>query len=778
MKDLVREWLATAEPPENAVPGVEFRYDELGRKIGGGATTGRVTGAHPTVDYGVGVSPEARVWSALRTQLDSIDHCTLEEYVVARLQGQSIAHCRGRYGAVRDLGGVLLAEARREVEGAGFGVTLAPGRPAPTPEANGTVERQDPRPTQHLKRGQVVTLVVHAPHVPAGILAPDLVNLTRSEAKQLLESRGLVAALRAGSPARTPEQSDTIEAQKPAAGTPLERGSDVVIWVRSPFVAARTVPNVLGLAIREARAALGSAGIAEASTILASGGPAPTPALSGTVAAQDPAPGSTIAPGTRVTLKIHSAFVALRTVPSVVGLAGEAARQQLTAVGLEVQTVAGSPARSPEAAGTVAEQSPAAGSSVSAGTVVRLSIYAPYLVVPPTPEPVAPPQDRQTGWPQLECPATMPLGAAIGGLPAGTQIPLDPSSSGDIKSPGRPYELFVCSYRWSNLFNAPLLHATWVHRDATRAFGPDYCQDDSTNILGSRYLRSRTSMVQVQVFNRGLDWDQALRVGRGFLSQLEPYAKPCRGAVVPPVPPSPPPPTPPAPPSAAGVSGTGGRGRSTIFIIRRHTAASAGSCAATEPDNCGSTSAITFDRSVRSSSEPKTLTRIAGGELKSSPRRTRTKGISANAEPIALRRRKDDAMLDTIRSLLLTAVIALGCFAGAALTEASMLDDRIEGKVIAVDGRTVTVQIPEGPAPAVGDRLSVMKVLGEGSFAYALGNWRITAVRGLTLTAVFVEGSTEMPQSACWPLSRCRKTAALRAAGLRQAVTDPASKGR
>lgn len=566
--NLVREWLSVAEPPENAVPGVSFRYDELGRKIGGGGVTGRAISSHGSVDYGAGASSEARVWSALRTGLDSIDHCTLEEYVVARLGERSVAPCRGRYGAVRDLGGARLVEARAEVQAAGFEVALAPGSPAPTPEAEATVERQEPPAWQHLRRGQSLTLVVHAPYVAPAITAPDLVGLSRPEAKRRLEDEGLVTALRPGSPAERPADSDTVEAQDPVAGTRLEAGARVAIWVRSPFVATTTIPDLVGLSIREARAALAAAGVDAASIELVPGAPAPSPTLAGAVEAQEPAPGVTVAPGRRVTLKVHSGFVDLRAVPALVGLSLGEAKQRLASQELAVALAPGSPASVPGEEGRVQAQSVAAGSSVSAGAVVTLSVYGPYVAPPAVPAPV---RETTVGeQPSLQCPQRL-MKQVVGGT--FNYCPdmwwsLAPTS-GRITG-NRWGSQFSCSYhvpdpppgRGGQYCKEPdtFIRVHWIAADATDVdpsghenfCKPDHLVDPNVDnaerfrrgedpILGPAHwdLYSRTRKVRVRLYHVGWDERMGLDLGRKMIQEVEPFALPCGQDGRPPLPPAP-----------------------------------------------------------------------------------------------------------------------------------------------------------------------------------------------------------------------------------------------
>jgi len=581
----IRTWLATADPPESAVAGVDFDYDEYGRMIGGGGATGRTISRHDTVDYSTGPSSEGTVWDELRTKLDSIDHCILEEYVVAKVQEGSIDHCRGRYGAVRDLGGVPLSEAKTEVTGSGFEVKLSPGQPAPSPDLEATVERQDPPPTHYLKRGQALTLVVHAPYVPPAIAAPDLVGLKRPDAKRRLEDQGLIAALRPGSPARSAQESDTVEAQEPAAGATLEPGTEVAIWVRSPYVATSTIPDLVGLSIGEARAALAAVGVDPSQIQLLPGSPAPSPTRAGTVEAQEPAAGWTVEPGRRVTLRVHSGFVDLRTVPALVGLSSGEAKRRLAALGLEVRLAPGSPAPAPNATGTVQEQSLAPGSSVSADTVVTLSIHSPWVppptpvpppptAVPPTAVPTVVTRTRQgeLPLPNLQCPSFVTLRSnsdlCVGNNPnppsVGSQLPLDRARSGYKRSTsseqyGRPS--FECYYRIEP-YSKNFLFIRWTHVDY-QGMGPMMSCESRTEggRFGGNYsFYSRNHWVEAMLNGNCFNAQENEAISRRLIKQTEPFAKSCSGAGQPPPTWAPPPPTntrvPPPPPTNTPVPPT------------------------------------------------------------------------------------------------------------------------------------------------------------------------------------------------------------------------------
>ncbi len=222
----IQEWLSIAEPPENAVPGNRFYYDRFGRMMGSGGGM-RTVSSHDTVDYGTGATPEAKVWSGLRKDLDSVNHCTLEEYVVARLEGRSTAHCRGRYTSVKPLKGKNLKDAKDEVSKVGLKYEVATGSAADSSESEGTVEKQEPGPDNHLKRGQTLKLVVHGPYVPPAVAVPRVTNMKFDDAVAVLERKGFEFE-RAEIPNTLSEEKNfTVKTQEPAADKKAEKGSTV-----------------------------------------------------------------------------------------------------------------------------------------------------------------------------------------------------------------------------------------------------------------------------------------------------------------------------------------------------------------------------------------------------------------------------------------------------------------------------------------------------------------------------------------------------------------------
>jgi len=107
---LINEWINLAKPPINATDCAKTRYEAWGRAVGRTRTTTLQASDKP--DNAGGRSSPEYLWS-IRDQLDSIDHCTLGEYVTAKLGNQSITHCKGRYKPKGPKANEILGEGRQ-----------------------------------------------------------------------------------------------------------------------------------------------------------------------------------------------------------------------------------------------------------------------------------------------------------------------------------------------------------------------------------------------------------------------------------------------------------------------------------------------------------------------------------------------------------------------------------------------------------------------------------------------------------------------------------------
>lgn len=234
------------------------------------------------------------------------------------------------------------------------------------------------------------------------VQVPDLSGRTVAEARRLLAAAGLeLGRVAEGTGSGTP---GTVMQQQPRGGSVVAPKSDVRLWLVPGTVATNptrppvdppvlsrppvqrppveqppsrvTVPRLVGRTVEEARGILGQATLEVASV-----GELAVAGTPGTIVRQSPRAGSAVAPRSGVQLWVVPARVAQQPrdtpaaapavrVPSLVGQTMEDARETLAAAGLGVGVLA--EAAGAGTPGTVTRQQPAAGSTVSPNSRVRL----------------------------------------------------------------------------------------------------------------------------------------------------------------------------------------------------------------------------------------------------------------------------------------------------------------------------------------------------------------------------------------------------------------------
>jgi hypothetical protein len=184
---------------------------------------------------------------------------------------------------VPDLGGLTLDAARDQLRGAGLRLGKVDG---PSADPAALVAGQDPPPGSPLGLRGAVAVTMATPLVTV----PDLRRRTPEDARALLDSLGLVLRIRSG--------SGRVATQRPAAGDKVPPGSVVEVTLRAvPPPVLVTVPDLRGLSLADAEAAVADAGLA----LRASG------ATSGTVATQTPAAGTSAPRGSVVAVTMTAA---------------------------------------------------------------------------------------------------------------------------------------------------------------------------------------------------------------------------------------------------------------------------------------------------------------------------------------------------------------------------------------------------------------------------------------------------------------------------------------
>jgi beta-lactam-binding protein with PASTA domain len=236
----------------------------------------------------------------------------------------------------------------------------------PSSAPSGTVFAEEPGPGAHVPRGSVVTLLVSQTNIAT---VPNVEGEKAPVAKGDLRARGFVVET---ANVRSSEASGVVVGQNPSPGTSAAKGSTVLIRVSRGAV---HVPDVVGQSRSAAVSALRDAGLVPSAFTVPSAQP------KGTVVAQHPRAGTSVAPGSSVRLNLSNGSgsgapppppppaPAGRAVPDVTDEVQSAAQRELNAEGFKALVVYVS---SDLPTSVVVSQTPAAGSNARKGTRVRL----------------------------------------------------------------------------------------------------------------------------------------------------------------------------------------------------------------------------------------------------------------------------------------------------------------------------------------------------------------------------------------------------------------------
>jgi eukaryotic-like serine/threonine-protein kinase len=249
---------------------------------------------------------------------------------------------------------------------------VASGRPV------NQVLAQDPGGGEEAKEGSTVTLTVS--DGPGQVAIPPVDGLGERKATAKLTDSGLVVD-------RVVRQADEAVPERrviktsPEAGTSVDRGSDVTLYVSSgPKQVA--VPDVVGFTQEEAERTLGNSDFGF--TVTEEGSDEVDP---GTVLRQDPAGGVQADPGSSIALVVARAIPTV-DVPDLLGQSEMEASDTLTAVGLEPRT-SFREVTDPNQDGIVLGQNPIAGTQAKQGGPVRIFVgrltSSPAPTTPTTP---------------------------------------------------------------------------------------------------------------------------------------------------------------------------------------------------------------------------------------------------------------------------------------------------------------------------------------------------------------------------------------------------------
>jgi beta-lactam-binding protein with PASTA domain len=260
---------------------------------------------------------------------------------------------------------------------------LPPGSGAPTPDD------EDERAAQKRRRlrwtlgavavavlvALVLVLALTRPSSGASVTVPSVTGQSEAAAATTLRRAGLVPV-----PALTASAtvaSGTVIGETPPAGSVVGKGTRVTISV-SIGPGSSALLNVVGLTAAQATAKLKAAGFKPTTETQSS-----ATVASGRVISTDPPAGTELQAGSQVTVVV-SGGPAQTTVPDVVGQSKAAAEATLANAKLSTGTIT-QKTTTEQSPGTVLEQSPSAGSSLTAGGTVDLTVaQAPKEVAVPS----------------------------------------------------------------------------------------------------------------------------------------------------------------------------------------------------------------------------------------------------------------------------------------------------------------------------------------------------------------------------------------------------------
>lgn len=213
--------------------------------------------------------------------------------------------------------------------------------------------------------GKLVSAPPPVTPTPSTAIVPDVLTIPQADAQAAITSAGLtVGSVATQNSALT---AGRVLSQNPLGGVTVPSGTAVALVV-SLGPANVTVPSVVGSARAAAQTDITNAGF----TVGGVTNQNSATVAAGLVISQNPAGGTSAAPGTAVALVV-SLGPALVTVPAVVNLAQAAAQSALTGAGLAVGAITNATSAT-VIAGSIISQTPSAGTAVPAGSAVSLVV--------------------------------------------------------------------------------------------------------------------------------------------------------------------------------------------------------------------------------------------------------------------------------------------------------------------------------------------------------------------------------------------------------------------
>ena len=261
-----------------------------------------------------------------------------------------------------DLHGKPVTDAQNQLSGLGFTNIKTATQASATVAANDVISSNPPGGTK-MKSNAPLTLVVSTG--PVQVTVPDVANEPQATADQALSGAGFKTNDVPAYSATIPQ--GTVISTNPAGGTKANQGALITVTVSNGLQPVQ-VPPVVNESPAQAGASLAAAGLQVGSTAQQASANVPVGEVTGT----NPAAGTTVPTGTKVTIYV-STGPPTTTVPQLVGDTTAQAQAALADSNLS-GTAAGVAVTNPAQNGLVQSQSPAAGTSVAQNSTVTYQV--------------------------------------------------------------------------------------------------------------------------------------------------------------------------------------------------------------------------------------------------------------------------------------------------------------------------------------------------------------------------------------------------------------------
>ena len=266
--------------------------------------------------------------------------------------------------AVPNVVGLTQAEAKTQIEQAGFTWELNPDKVTSDTVAEGSVASTDPAAGTQAEKGATVRVTISSG--PDSVTLPDnLVGMSPDDARKAIEALGLKWELDSSKVASDTVPEGKVAQTNPSPGSKVKAGQTIRAYLSSGSDQV-DVPDLSGMTQDQARSTLKSVGL-ELGNVTS----VDSEKEKDRIVEQDPATGTKVKKGTTVGVSVSNGKAAQVEIPTVVGMGRDDAEAQLKALGLTVtvEEVAGN-----QPAGQVLSVEPGEGSKVEKNSTVKLKV--------------------------------------------------------------------------------------------------------------------------------------------------------------------------------------------------------------------------------------------------------------------------------------------------------------------------------------------------------------------------------------------------------------------